>query len=43
MDNTQFSTDLEEKRLEEAMALNQLMQKEADIAMNLADKRLAIE
>ncbi len=41
LDNTQFSTDLEEKRLAEARATNQLMQKEADIAVELADREFA--
>lgn len=43
LDNTQFSGNLEEQRLAESTTLNQLMQKEADIAVDTADKEFAVE
>jgi multidrug efflux pump subunit AcrA (membrane-fusion protein) len=43
LDNTQFSADLEEKRLAEARTINELMRKEADIAVELADREFARE
>lgn len=43
LDNTQFSGTLEEQRLAESTTLNQLMQKEADISVDSADKQFAVE
>jgi multidrug efflux pump subunit AcrA (membrane-fusion protein) len=43
LDNTEFSGDLEQNRLAESKALNDLMQKEADIAVDIADKEFRLE
>jgi multidrug resistance efflux pump len=43
LDNTQFTGNLEERRLAESSALNRLMQKEADLAVELADRAFALE
>ena len=43
LDNSTFSSDLEQNRLEESRALNERMRKEADIAVDLADKRFRLE
>jgi len=43
LDNTGFSGDLEQNRLAESSALNDLMRKEADIAVDLADREYRLE
>lgn len=43
LDNSTFSGDLEQNRLEESRALNELMRKEADIAVDLSDKSFRME
>jgi len=43
LDSTQFSSDLQEKRLAAARARNQLLQKQSDIAVDLSDKSFAAE
>ena len=43
LDNAQFAGDLEQKRLAEAKTVNDLAKKEADIAVQLADKAFAVE
>jgi len=43
LDNSQFSGELEQKRLEVDGALNQLNQKQADLAVELLDKDFAVE
>jgi HlyD family secretion protein len=43
LDNTEFSGDLEQDRLAESKALNDLMRKEADVAIDVADKEFAVE
>ena len=43
LDSTQFSSDLQERRLTAARARNQLLQKRSDIAVDLSDKRFAAE
>jgi len=43
LDNTQFSGDLEQNRLAESKALNDLMRKEADVAIDVADKEFSVE
>lgn len=42
LDNSQFSGELEQKRLQEDGALNQLNQKQADLAVELLDKDFAV-
>ena len=41
LDNTQFTGDLEQKRLAESKAVNDLMRKEADLSVELSDKTFA--
>ena len=43
LDNTAFAVDLEQNRLAATKALNDRMQKEADLAVELADRRIAVE
>jgi multidrug efflux pump subunit AcrA (membrane-fusion protein) len=43
LDNSQFSGELEQKRLAADSALNELMRKEADVAVQIADNRFAVE
>ncbi len=43
LDNAAFATDLEQNRLSEAKALNDLMQKQADLAVELAERQIAVE
>jgi len=43
LDSTQFSSELEQKRLDESRALNELMRKEADLALELADKQFQLD
>lgn len=43
LDNTEFSGDLEQNRLVESKALNDLMRKEADVAVDVADKEFRVE
>jgi HlyD family secretion protein len=43
LDNTAFVTDLEQRRLSESAALNDLLRKEADLAVELAERQLAVE
>jgi len=43
LDNTEFSGDLEQNRLAESKALNDLMRKEADVAVDLADKEFRLK
>ena len=43
MDNTQFTGDLEQKRLAKSGATNDLIRKKADVAGELSDKRFALE
>ena len=43
MDNTQFTGDLEQKRLKRSGAYNDLMRKKADVSGELAEKRFALE
>ena len=43
MDNSQFTTDLEQKRLSRSGAYNDLIRKKADIAGEIFDKEFALE
>jgi len=43
LDNSMFAGDLEQKRLQQARAVNELLQKEADLTVKLADLELAAE
>lgn len=43
LDNSQFAGDLENRRLAESSAVNELMRKEADLEASLADKALVLE
>jgi multidrug resistance efflux pump len=43
LDNTQFSGELEQKRLAESKALNELIRKEADLAVELADRQFQFD
>ncbi|MCP3982514.1 MAG: HlyD family efflux transporter periplasmic adaptor subunit [bacterium] len=43
LENTQFTSELEQKQLEQARATNELHRKEADIQVNLADLRFQRE
>jgi multidrug efflux pump subunit AcrA (membrane-fusion protein) len=43
LDNTEFSGDLEQNRLAESKALNDLMRKEADVAVDVADKEFRVQ
>ena len=43
LDNSAFAVDLEQNRLAESKALNDLMQKEADLAVEIADRQIALE
>ena len=43
LDNSAFATDLEQNRLAESKALNDRMQKEADLAVEIADRQIALE
>jgi len=43
MDNTQFTGDLEQKRLKRSGSYNDLIRKKADVAGELGDKRFALE
>jgi HlyD family secretion protein len=43
LDNSAFASDLEQNRLAESKALNDRMQKEADLAVEIADRQIALE
>ena len=43
LDNSAFAADLEQNRLSEAKALNDLMQKQADLAVEIAERKIALE
>jgi len=43
LDNSAFAADLEQNRLAEAKALNDLMQKDADLAVEIAERQIALE
>jgi len=43
LDNSQFSGELEQKRLAADSSLNELMRKQADVAVQIADSRFQVE
>jgi multidrug resistance efflux pump len=43
LDNSAFASDLEQNRLAESKALNDLMRKQADVAVDVADKQFRLE
>lgn len=43
LDSTQFSGELDEKRIEASRAQNELMRKRADVALDLDDKRFQVD